>query len=91
MNEKRQVELLLYLQTTSTLQVLRDARNGKESSSADEILIEDIQSKYSFPLGVMNVLVEYAVLTSNKKLIPSYVRAIAQYWSNATLKMRWTT
>ena len=52
-------------------------------SKIDAKNIEELQSKYNFPTGVLNILLEYSIKQSGKNSIPhiNYIDKIASTWS----------
>ncbi|MBD8032278.1 replication initiation and membrane attachment family protein [Solibacillus merdavium] len=85
-NLTKEQELLHYLETTPPVQVLRDINNGKEPIPSSIQLAEDLVVKYSMPIGVANVLLEYVMLSTDMKLPKSYVEKIADHWNRKQLK-----
>lgn len=73
-------ELQYYLETTPPIQVLRDINNGKEPVPSSVELAEDLIVKHGMPVGVVNVLLEYVMLTTDMKLPRKYVERIADHW-----------
>lgn len=82
----KEQELLNYLETTPPLQVLRDINNGKEPIPASVQLAEDLVTKHDMPIGVVNVLLEYVMLTTDMRLPTKYVEKIADHWIRKNLK-----
>ena len=77
--------LLHYFDTTPPLQVLKDINNGKEPLPSSVQLAEDLVLKYGMPIGVVNVLLEYVMLSTDMKLPQKYVERIADHWSRKNL------
>ncbi len=82
----KEQELQTYLETTPPLQVLRDINNGKEPLPSSVELAEDLMVKHGMPVGVVNVLLEYVMLTTDMKLPRKYVERIADHWTRKNLK-----
>jgi replication initiation and membrane attachment protein len=82
----REQERLHYYETTPPLQVLRDTNNGIEPVPASVQLAEDLIMLYKMPIGVVNVLLEYTMLTTDMKLPRKYVEQIADHWVRKNLK-----
>ncbi len=82
----KEQELLNYLETTPPIQVLRDINNGKEPIPASVQLAEDLITKHDMPIGVVNVLLEYVMLTTDMRLPTKYVEKIADHWIRKNLK-----
>lgn len=85
-NLTKEQELLQYLETTAPVQVLRDINNGKEPIPSSIQLAEDLVVKYGMPVGVVNVLLEYVMLSTDMKLPKAYVEKIADHWNRKQLK-----
>lgn len=84
-NLSKEQELLQYLETTTPVQVLRDINQGKEPIPSSIQLAEDLVVKYGMPVGVVNVLLEYVMLSTDMKLPRSYVEKIADHWNRKQL------
>ena len=82
----KEQELLNYLETTPPIQVLRDINKGKEPILASVQLAEDLITKHDMPIGVVNVLLEYVMLTTDMRLPTKYVEKIADHWIRKDLK-----
>lgn len=73
-------ELQHYLETTAPIQVLRDINNGKEPLQTSVQLAESLIVQHGMPIGVVNALLEYVMLTTDMKLPKKYVETIADHW-----------
>jgi replication initiation and membrane attachment protein len=82
----REQERLHYYETTPPIQVLRDTNNGIEPIPASVQLAEDLLVLYKMPIGVVNVLLEYTMLTTDMKLPRKYVEQIADHWMRKNLQ-----
>lgn len=82
----KEQELLQYLEKTPPIQVLRDINNGKEPLTSSVELADDLILKHGMPIGVVNVLLEYVMLTTDMKLPRKYVERIADHWIRKNLK-----
>ena len=82
----KEQELLDYLEMTPPVQVLRDINKGKEPLPASVQLAEDLIMKHGMPVGVVNVLLEYVMLTTDMRLPVKYVERIADHWIRKNLK-----
>ena len=58
-------------------------QKGIVVSNIDAKNISDLQSKYNFPTGVLNILLEYSINQTGKNSIPhiNYIDKIASSWS----------
>lgn len=79
-------ELQHYLETTPPVQVLRDINNGKEPLPTSVQLAESLVVQHGMPVGVVNALLEYVMLTTDMKLPKKYVETIADHWVRKNLK-----
>lgn len=82
----KEQELLHYLETTPPIQVLRDINKGKEPIPASVELAERLITTYGMPTGVVNVLLEYVMLSTDMKLPRKYVEQIADHWNRKNLQ-----
>jgi len=82
----KEQELIHYLETTPPIQVLRDINNGKEPLPSSVELAEDLIMKHGMPIGVVNVLLEYVMLTLDMKLPRKYVERIADHWMRKNVR-----
>lgn len=76
----RQDELILYLESASPIEVLRDIAGGKEPLSADVQLANNLVVHHGMEPAVVNVLLQYVLLRTDMKLTKSYVEKIASHW-----------
>lgn len=79
-------ELQHYLETTPPVQVLRDINNGKEPLQTSVQLADSLIVQHGMPIGVVNALLEYVMLTTDMKLPKKYVETIADHWVRKNLK-----
>lgn len=86
MGTTKEQELQHYLETTSPIQVLRDINNGKEPLPASVQLAQNLVMQHGMPIGVVNALLEYVMLTTDMKLPKKYVETIADHWIRKNLK-----
>ncbi|MGE6516316.1 replication initiation and membrane attachment family protein [Lysinibacillus sphaericus] len=80
MQKTKDQELQHYLETTAPIQVLRDINNGKEPLQTSVQLAESLIVQHGMPVGVVNALLEYVMLTTDMKLPKKYVETIADHW-----------
>lgn len=74
-------EYILYLETTSPLEVMKHNHNGGEVVEADLTIIENVMIHQNLNPGVVNVLIEYVMMKAEKKFTKNYVEKIAGHWS----------
>lgn len=82
----KEEEHLHYLETTSPIQLLKDLANGKDPLPSSVQLIENLVAKHDMPVGVVNVLLEYVMITTDMKLPQKYVERIADHWMRKNIK-----
>ncbi len=82
----REQDLLHYLETTPPIQVLRDINGGKEPVQSSVQMAEQLILTHGMPIGVVNVLLEYVMLTTDMRLPTKYVEKIADHWMRKNLK-----
>lgn len=82
----KEQELLHYLENTSPIEVLRDINGGKEPLKSSVEIVEELIVKHEMPVGVVNVLIEYVMLSTDMKLPRKYVERIADHWMRKSLK-----
>ncbi|MFJ7646042.1 replication initiation and membrane attachment family protein [Lysinibacillus sp. NPDC097279] len=79
-------ELQHYLESTPPVQVLRDINNGKEPLQTSVQLAESLIVQHGMPVGVVNALLEYVMLSTDMKLPKKYVETIADHWVRKNIK-----
>lgn len=79
--KSKEEELILYFETTSPRQLLKDLSGGAEASNADLKIIEEIMFNQKLLPGVVNVLIQYVMLKTDMKLTKGYVEKIASHWA----------
>ncbi|NRD76074.1 DnaD domain protein [Bacillus sp. BRMEA1] len=82
----KEEKLIRYLETTSPLRVLKDLSGGAEPSKSDIQIIEEVMFKQKLLPGVINVLVQFAMLRTDMKLTKGYVEKIASHWARKQIK-----
>lgn len=66
--------------TVSPVTLLEQYQQGSKVSPADLKIVEELAGSYSLPTGVINVLLEYVMLTNNKQLPRALIFKIASHW-----------
>lgn len=79
--KSQEEELILYFERTSPRQLLIDYSGGAEPSKSDLQIVEDIIFNQKLLPGVVNVLVDYVMLKTDKKLTKGYIEKIASHWA----------
>lgn len=82
----KEQELQHYLESTPPIQVLRDINNGKEPLPTSVELAQNLVMQHGMPIGVVNALLEYVMLTTDMKLPKKYVETIADHWIRKNVK-----
>ncbi|MDV6377568.1 DnaD domain protein, partial [Sporosarcina sp. GW1-11] len=80
-NMSRDEELISYLENTPPKDMLRKI-SGKEPFTVDIQLAERLITLHQFPVGVVNVLLQYVMLRNDGKITNSFVERIASHWAN---------
>lgn len=73
-------ELILYLETSSPVEMLKDINGGREPMQVDVKLAQKLVLEHNLPAGVVNVLLQYVWLRNDGKLTNNYVERIASHW-----------
>lgn len=68
------------LSTVSPVTLIEQYQDGAKVSPADLRIVEELSESYRLPFGVVNVLLEYVMLTNNKQLPRSLIFKIASHW-----------
>ncbi|MBP1930317.1 replication initiation and membrane attachment family protein [Ammoniphilus resinae] len=68
------------LEKLSPIALLEQYQDGGKNSPADLKIIEELLHNYKLPPAVINVLLEYVMITNNKQLPRSLIFKIATHW-----------
>jgi len=68
------------LEKLSPIALLEQYQGGGKNSPADLKIIEELLHSYKLPSAVINVLLEYVMITNNKQLPRSLIFKIATHW-----------
>lgn len=79
-------KLIRYLETASPLQVLKDLSGGAEPSTADLQVVEGVLLNQQLLPGVVNVLIQFAMLKTDMKLTKGYVERLAGHWARKQVR-----
>lgn len=79
--QTQEEEYILYLETTSPIDVMKHNHNGGEVVESDLTIIENVMINQNLNPGVVNVLIEYVMMKAEKKFTKNYVEKIAGHWS----------
>lgn len=80
-NMSRDEELIYYLENTAPKDMLRKV-SGKEPFAVDIQLAERLITLHEFPVGVVNMLLQYVMLRNDGKITNSFAERIASHWAN---------
>lgn len=69
-----------WLEKLSPLELLERYHRGGKVPEADVKLVEELYEEYGLPFGVINVLLEFVLLTNDYKLPRRLVEKIAGHW-----------
>lgn len=72
-------QLVFYFNNTPPLQVLEDMTEGN-TSEADKSIIDHLVNKIGLSPAATNVLIQYALIKTDKKLTRGYMEKIAAHW-----------
>ncbi|WP_054948854.1 replication initiation and membrane attachment family protein [Numidum massiliense] len=75
-----------WLSKLSPLELLERYQRGGKIPEADIELVEALYEQYGLPTGVINVLIEYVLLTNEYKLPRPLVEKMAGHWRRANVK-----
>lgn len=81
--EEKAVELF---ETISPFEQLQQMAGGAKPASSDIKIVESIMFEQNLLPGVVNVLIEYVMRTSDMKLVRAYVEKIAAHWARKNVK-----
>ncbi|HWL24810.1 MAG TPA: DnaD domain protein [Ureibacillus sp.] len=84
--QSKEQELIHYYETTSPIDHLRHLNNGKEPTSYIRELVESLFIKHGMNPGVVNVLIDYVMLQTDKKLPKNFVETIADHWNRKNIR-----
>ncbi len=82
----REEEQNRWLSSISPFKLLSIYQNGAKISSADQTIVEELLESYQLDPGVVNVLLEYVMLTQDKKLPPQLIYKIASHWKRLNIR-----
>ncbi len=84
--KSKEDDLLKYYETTSPIDHLRNINNGKEPTTYTRELVENLYLIHGMSIGVVNVLIDYVMLQTDKKLPKNFVETIADHWNRKDIK-----
>lgn len=82
----REEEKNRWLSSISPFELLSYYHNGAKISPADQSIVEELLENYQLDFGVVNVLLEYVMLTQDKQLPKSLIFKIASHWKRLNIR-----
>lgn len=79
-------KMIHVFENTKPYDFLKNKNRGIKPTSRDLKLLEHLAVDFDLPPGVINVLVDYALLVNNGKLNSAYLETIAGDWSRRNVK-----
>ena len=79
-------KMIHVFENTKPYDFLKSKNKGIKPTSRDLKLLEHLAVDFNLPPGVINVLVDYALLVNNGKLNSAYLETIAGDWSRRNVK-----
>lgn len=79
-------KMIHVFENTKPYDFLKSKNKGIKPTSRDLKLLEHLAVDFDLPPGVINVLVDYALLVNNGKLNSAYLETIAGDWSRRNVK-----
>lgn len=79
-------KMIRVFENTKPYDFLKSKNRGIKPTSRDLKLLEHLAVDFDLPPGVINVLVDYALLVNNGKLNSAYLETIAGDWSRRNVK-----
>lgn len=77
---------LRYWAQTSPIEVLRALSGDREPPAADVELVDSLVLKYGLEMEVVNVLIDYVMITKNKRMPRKYIETIAGNWQRENIR-----
>lgn len=85
-DSSKEEEHKLALTKVSPIVLLEQYQGGSKVSQADLKIVEELTSTYQLMPGVINVLLEYVMITNNKQLPKSLILKIASHWKRLNIQ-----
>lgn len=79
-------KMIHVFENTKPYDFLKSKNRGLKPSSRDLKILEHLAVDFDLPPGVINVLVDYALIVNNGKLNSAYLETIAGDWSRKNIK-----
>ncbi|SOC03132.1 replicative DNA helicase loader DnaB [Ureibacillus xyleni] len=84
--KSKEEEMIEYFESTNPIEHLRNLNNGKEPTDYTKELVSNLFINHGMNIGVVNVLIEYVMLQTDKKLPKNFVETIADHWNRKNIK-----
>ncbi|HJV44197.1 MAG TPA: DnaD domain protein [Bacillota bacterium] len=84
--QSREQEHKQALSKLSPIALLELYQDGGKASPADIKLVEELTEHYKLVPGVINVLLEYVMITNNKQLPKALIQKIASHWKRLAIQ-----
>lgn len=75
----------LRLSSLSPFQLMEQYQKGGKIAPADQKIVEELLANYQLPPGVVNVLLEYVMITHNGQLPKELIYKIAGHWKRSDI------
>lgn len=75
----------LRLSSLSPFELMEQYQNGGRIAPADQKIVEELLENYQLPSGVVNVLLEYVMITNNRQLPKELIYKIAGHWKRSSI------
>jgi replication initiation and membrane attachment protein len=82
----REEEHRRMLSTLSPLQLLSHYHNGARIAPSDQKIVEELLEDYQLSYGVVNVLLEYIMLTQERQMPKALIFKIAGHWKRSNIR-----
>ncbi|MCA0969852.1 DnaD domain protein [Halobacillus litoralis] len=85
-NKSKRDQLAERFEQISPRELLEDLSRGNHAADQDLKVVRDIMTEQGLSPGVMNVLIHYVMLRTDKKLSKPYVEKIASHWARKNVQ-----
>ncbi|HHX94011.1 MAG TPA: hypothetical protein GX690_02835 [Tenericutes bacterium] len=85
-DDSKRAKMVYRFETETPYEFLKKSYNGVKPTTRDLKLIESLMIDQKLNPGVVNVLLDYVLLTNNKKLNKNYVETIAGHWKRLNIQ-----
>lgn len=74
------------LSSLSPFKLMQHYQHGGKIAPADQKIVEELLEEYQLPPGVVNVLLEYVMMTYDRQLPKDIIYKIASHWKRYNIK-----